>query len=222
MGTSVIAVRVGAEPRHTDFTVNEKLICESSDFFKAALAREWRESQERLVKLPSCHQKYFHIYVQWLYSGHLHVSDSGDVKTAVAKANLMQSYLLADFLQDSRYKDFLMDTIREWVKGSTVRECESLVQDYAEEMFRETATESSIRRLLVDAAVWRLGHSFWKANKVKLPAEFTQEAVSGFSDRCQFGSSASDPFVPDKRGYDVFLYHFHGKKKCHGAGQEES
>jgi len=111
MGTKVIAVRVGEEPNHTDFTVHEKLICESSEFFKATLGRDWRESKERLVKLPSFEAKEFQIYVQWLYTGRLHVSapGSGSTKSSADKSNITNGYTLGDFLQDTDYRDTLLE-----------------------------------------------------------------------------------------------------------------
>jgi hypothetical protein len=118
MGTKVLAVRVGPEGQHTDFTVHEQLICASSEFFKAAMGREWRESEERLVRLLSCQAKAFQIYVQWLYSGRLYASQCGgpELKIEAEKCNFMQGYLLGDYLQDINYKDTLLDALREWVQ----------------------------------------------------------------------------------------------------------
>lgn len=105
------------------------------------------------MRVPTCEQKHFHICVQWLYSGRLYVSNAGTLKNAVAKNNLMRGYLLGEYLEDVNYKDCLIDSVRKWVGNSSSRDCELLVLDYAQEVFRDTSTEAPMRNLLVDAAV---------------------------------------------------------------------
>lgn len=59
--TPVLRVEVGS-PTKT-FFVNEKLICDSSEFFKTALKKEWSEGRQRTVDLTHDDAITFNIYV---------------------------------------------------------------------------------------------------------------------------------------------------------------
>jgi hypothetical protein len=102
MGTKVIVVRVGTEPKHNDFSVHENLIRLSSPFFEAVLSREWEESKERVVKLPGCNPHAFCVYIHWLYIGQLHSKFQLNVISNLdgqwewvnhVKASLLSNYL---------------------------------------------------------------------------------------------------------------------------------
>ena len=54
-----------------DFTVYEKLIRKSSEFFDNALKGPWRESSKRVVHLPEFDPSTFDIYHLWLFTGRL-------------------------------------------------------------------------------------------------------------------------------------------------------
>jgi hypothetical protein len=219
MGTKVIAVRVGLEGHYTDFTTHEQLISASSDYFKAALGRDWRDAKERLVKLPLCDPKAFQIYVQWLYSGPLYAASSKDPTPTIDWAIVTQGYLLGDYLQDSNYKDTVLDVMRERIKSCNISECTLLVLGYVKEIFQETSSQAPIRRLLVDTAVWCLENAFWRGHTCDLPGEFTQDAVIVFSDRFRPVNRATNPFVVGSRVQDTCQYHCHGEKPCYKLGK---
>ena len=60
-------VLVGSEEKL--FQVHEDVLRSNSEFFAAALKKEWTEGQTRVVKLPEESEHHFCRYVQYLYSG---------------------------------------------------------------------------------------------------------------------------------------------------------
>jgi hypothetical protein len=218
----VISVRVRAELGHTDFTVHGELICGSSEFFRNALSREWRESKERLVKLPSRQPKAFQLYVQWLYTGRLHLSPrSVEANSTTERTNIKEGYLLADYLQDTKYKDTLVDALRDWIKAASTVQRELMVVDLTHTMFSETPAEASMRTILVDVAVWCLDHMFWEIYQRILPEEFVRRAVKGLSIRYQSGIDVANPFKISTQPVDVCRHQSHGEKRCYKADKEE-
>ncbi|KAF2686703.1 hypothetical protein K458DRAFT_252646, partial [Lentithecium fluviatile CBS 122367] len=110
----VIAVRVGPEGKHKKFAVHKNLLRDSSPFFKAASSNDWLESETRLVTLPEGEPLAFKLYAQWLYTGRLHVEyNKGETEGANNKSwdALIDGYLLGEYLQDTMYRDQLVDAI---------------------------------------------------------------------------------------------------------------
>jgi hypothetical protein len=48
--------------------VHEDPICHKSPFFKAACSHDWKEGQEKLVKLPTIEPIVFEAYIHWVYT----------------------------------------------------------------------------------------------------------------------------------------------------------
>jgi hypothetical protein len=161
MGTKVITVRVGREPSHTDFTVHEDPIRASSLFFQAAFLRPWRESQERIVRLPECDATAFQIYTHWLYSGLLCAIPSGASSSTGASSSLVRGYLLGDYLLDTNYKDIIMDGLVEWNKDAGVAQRLTFLNSWINIVDDKTRQDSPLRKLLVDITVWDVAHPWW-------------------------------------------------------------
>ncbi|KAK4543404.1 hypothetical protein LTR36_005547 [Oleoguttula mirabilis] len=115
---NTITVLVGVDEEA--FTIHESLICDRSDFFKAACSGEWKESQTRTVRLPpSTTPAHFQIYLDWLYSQRQQsltellevllqeegVSDADDVMALQVLEGLCELWMLGDYLLDVTFKD---------------------------------------------------------------------------------------------------------------------
>lgn len=218
MGTKVITVRVGVEPAHVDFTVHEDLVRKSSAFFEAALGREWLESKERMVRLPEYAAKDFMIYVQWLYSERLHMSPDGGAKEPTESTNLMKGYLLGDYLQDTRYKDTLMDALIEWGWSATEKDYAAIVSNWAYAVLSKTPKDCPLRKFLVDLTVWHTTSAFWVSSHQGFSNEFVAMVSVGFSTRCNDAYRVS-PLRTGAHGY--CSYHCHGDKQCYKTGSKE-
>lgn len=60
-------IRVG--PQNHSFSVHHALLSKTSEFFKAALKKEWTEGQKRVIDLPEDDSDTVYTYIQWLYCG---------------------------------------------------------------------------------------------------------------------------------------------------------
>lgn len=109
--TPVLRVEVGS-PTKT-FFVNEKLICDSSEFFKTALKKEWSEGRQRTVDLTHDDANTFNIYVNWLHTHKVfvHLKAGQNAKDNSIWPVLVDSYSLADKLIDVDFKDAVTDAM---------------------------------------------------------------------------------------------------------------
>ena len=215
MGTKVIAVRVGAEPKHTDFSVHENLIRLSSPFFEAALSRDWKESQEKIVKLPGCNAHAFRIYVQWLYTGQLHTklqfNHTSPNDGQWEWANLVKAYLLGDYLQDIDFKDTIMDAMIDWANEAT-RECSDAPPHSSVEVYQHTRDGSPLRKVTLDFTTWRLTNNFpVSMNEYQFPSDFLTAVVTSLTERIRTGKVVRPNFMDKKYCY----YHCHGDRACY-------
>lgn len=91
--------------------VHQSKICEKSKFFSAACSRRWKEGQEKLVRLPEVKIEVFQEYWEWVYSAERCTEESElDAKNAEYLL-LIDLYLLADLLDDTRLRNFSTEEI---------------------------------------------------------------------------------------------------------------
>lgn len=95
------------------FLVHETQIRTPSLFFEAALGREWKESEERLVKLPHEDPEVFELCLRWVYSHRivLQPAQQNPRDKMPACSLLARAYVLADVLEDIDAKDSLIDAL---------------------------------------------------------------------------------------------------------------
>jgi hypothetical protein len=218
MGITVINIRVGPEPSHTDFTVHENLLRKSSPFFEAALGREWLESEERVVRLPTNGAKAFQVYSQWLYTGRLHTRLSSDRKIKYGLREewkcLVSAYLLGEYLQEITFRDSVMDAMQEWVQLYTTMSINAY--ESATEIYDNTSSGSPLRLLVTDLTVWRANDLFWiEEQQFRLPPEFTWSLAIGLRTRLTGRESSLEVDEPFARRRDTCHYHCHGLQQCY-------
>ncbi|KXT07544.1 hypothetical protein AC578_10138 [Pseudocercospora eumusae] len=104
-------VKVGTP--HTTFHVNEELLCSGSEFFKAALQKEWREGQMHVVELPEQSPETFNVYLNWLYQKQVFVGIEADEGPELSWpwSKQIQAYALGDLLMDIDFKDAIVDAL---------------------------------------------------------------------------------------------------------------
>jgi hypothetical protein len=67
----LVTILVG--PGEEEFAVHEHVVTRSSEFFKAAMKKEWTEGQARIIKLPEeTHVQNFIHYLNFTYREQLH------------------------------------------------------------------------------------------------------------------------------------------------------
>ena len=226
MGTSVITVRVSNEPSHCDFAVHENLLRKSSHFFEKALGGPWRESQQKMINLPDISISAMKTYVQWLYSGRLHITkdDAGELIQHASKwERLVEGYLFGNYIQDTDYKDSMVDAMVEQI-GSKESEKNTPAMEYVSIVFDASAPSSPIRDFFTDVGIWAVDHSFWaKASEehqksdVKgipwkdcLSQDYCFKVLAGITHRLE--RKTKSPFL--KRTMPC-RYHCHGIEQCY-------
>ncbi|PCH00554.1 BTB/POZ [Penicillium occitanis (nom. inval.)] len=154
-----LGVLVGAEKKL--FSVHEKLIRASSQFFDRAMSGAWLESAQRTIQLPEDEAEIFGIYVHWLYYGTLPVcsNDSG-LPENHEYLKLVKAYTLGNKLMDMGFQNAAIDAI---VEKSISEEDGTRwypVTEVVEFAYNNTRNSDPIRQLLVDLHV-SFGHGDW-------------------------------------------------------------
>ena len=107
-----IKVIVGTEPNTAVFFAHESILTKGSVFFRTAMNGNWNTATSRQVELKSCTAEQFNFYLNWVYHEKLPVeeakSKSSSDKTYL---KLAHAYILGDLLQDTAFKDAVIDCV---------------------------------------------------------------------------------------------------------------
>lgn len=102
----------------------KNIVCDSSDFFRAAVNGGWKESKEQIVRLPEVDPDVFEIYAARLLTGKVDVlstlrnngtaglvdyKDFPEVEQAKLDNALIRSFALGDVLQDVTFRNSIID-----------------------------------------------------------------------------------------------------------------
>lgn len=177
-----IVVLVGKD--ETRFVVHQNLICERSDFFRAACEGDWRESSEKVVRLPEADIEPFSIYVAWLYtsnvdaSSELLINQGPKYVTALDNTDrelilerLTDAYLLGDMLQDVKFRNALVDEVMALVEAlKWLPDVEAL-----EDTWDRLPHGSTMAKLWVDYVASDCKEETFEQNSLRYPASFVRE-----------------------------------------------
>jgi hypothetical protein len=132
--------------------VHESKLTMSSDFLKNALKGEWQEAATRMVELPDCDPDNFIVYAEWLYTGRMCTIAPGDYDLMLGaikeRATLSGCYALGSFLQDSDFRDAVIDALVDMVV------CNNFTYTVpAKVVYDISSSKSPHRKLAVDFVV---------------------------------------------------------------------
>ena len=117
------------------------------------MKRERWKTKERVIHLPDDNVKIFTIYHMWLYFGYIFTRSEDEEKNASSTSStaewdlLFDSYIFGEKIQDSNFKDALMDAIIN--KMNTINRFPHRVQ----QVYQNTPQNSPARRLLVKSCL---------------------------------------------------------------------
>lgn len=205
-------------PDEEKIYVHKAIFGFSSDFLKNILKPQWkkggRNSRTTEIALPDVHPASFRIYVNWLYTSRFNIIDKtggtqqlmpkGSVTTDHDWTTLRQCFELADFLQDSDYKDALIDLFIQKMTDEN-----KYFEELPNFIYPLTHAQSPARKLAVDVAVkmWNV-ETYQRVGKADYPAEFLADVVTKLGSRIRFE-------MINEHGADVFFedveceYHEH-------------
>lgn len=195
--------------------VHEELLCEHSDFFTAALKKEWQEGQERRVPLPTDRPEIVDLYVQWLYRAKLFtrpfIEDAGG--DCVESTLLVKLFVFGEKVQDGRVRDAAIDALvmamntedkdgKRWFPTGRVGDA-----------YDGTPSGSPLRRLFVDMYVSR-GDDTWieGTEPTEFLADLSRALITSHRDRPN-----PDPISAE---VSTCQYHHHVEDtKCYAASR---
>ncbi|KAL6824003.1 hypothetical protein V8C40DRAFT_247034 [Trichoderma camerunense] len=170
-----LTVTVGSTNPVT-FSVHEHLICATSDYFKTAMKGHWETSTSGSITLKEEDPEVFEIYMHWLYFETLPVqNDNPGLEGNTEYIQLAKSYALGELLQDTNFKDAVLDGILlKCRSNATDGQSWFPVGPAIRHIYDGTPESSPARRLLVDLYTYH-GRGDWLtdwASKDDLPKQF--------------------------------------------------
>ena len=125
------------------------------------MKKEWTGDDGRILKLPGDKPENIKVYVAWLYSNRIFTKPEGEVDkmSSVESDRLVDAYIFGDEIQDSDFKDAIIDAI--------IEEDEETDSYYinARKIWEYTPPGALIRRYIVDRYVW-IGTEKWLKDDV--------------------------------------------------------
>ncbi|PSN62365.1 hypothetical protein BS50DRAFT_452829, partial [Corynespora cassiicola Philippines] len=123
--SAMVVIHVGKAPNQKDFCAHQSILTARSEFFRRALNGPWKESQMRAITLSDESAEAFGLYLHGIYTNQFAVR-AGNLESirTVGRDHyiaeiyleyqlLFEIYVLADFLQDLKAKNSLMEAIFE-------------------------------------------------------------------------------------------------------------
>ncbi|KAI8930687.1 hypothetical protein NX059_012296 [Plenodomus lindquistii] len=191
------------------FEIHEKLLISYSNFFKNALTHEWKEAAERTIKLPAIGAGTFHVFANWVYTGHI-CSIRADDETSEREDRskfvtiLYSCYIGGDFLLAADFKDAIISamiglmTEHDFVPGGLART-----------IYSSSLTTSVHRRMCVDIFLnTKSRKSFNDIRNRNLPTDFLVDALADVGNHLNEGlkKQSTREFLRRKSSCD---YHDH-------------
>lgn len=150
------------------FHIHEEVLRSSSAFFDTALRKQWAKGTSGRVDLPDVDAEAFGIYTEWLYTGVLRLSSALDMRRVCTEQELFQiktaeqhcwvrCYEADDFLQDTDFKDALVDTVAGMEHAR--KEGKKDLSLFFAILYRWTTADSPHRKFVTDMFVGRCSTS---------------------------------------------------------------
>ncbi|CZT19478.1 uncharacterized protein RCC_05329 [Ramularia collo-cygni] len=143
-----VVVRVGTPS--TTYRVNKQLLCDSSEYFRAALGPKWTEGKTGLVDMPEDDADAFNVYLNWVHKSKVfldfdRMDDNGDDEHAMWELGIL-IYALGDKLLDLDFKDAISDVAA--IMLSTVDGLTWMPRGHEHLLYEKLARDSKLNLLL--------------------------------------------------------------------------
>ena len=173
-----VVVLVGVTEQR--FFAHRDVLCDGSDFFKAACMGEWREVKDKTIRLSEQQPVAFRIYINWRYTASIDLWNGKYEQTTYKGSDgntypqsgpryerLLSCYVLGDMLRDEKLCNALINSyfeLREMTKSTPQG---SLVN----QAFKRLPESSNLRLLMVHHLAFSAHINALKANTNILAAE---------------------------------------------------
>ena len=211
-------VEVGADKKC--FFVHPSILSQSSEFFAAALKKEWREGQNRSIQLAEYEKEIFELYLRWLYSGKIFVKNSGEDSGYPTLAKL---YVLGEKIMDSEFQDRVIDAM---IAASLEKDEEGWTyhpDSHPALIIYEGTSEGSPARGLIINEFVAFGRDKWITKEaqcgLELNEEFVRDLITALLDRRVLPANEKAEYKSFKNSPGC-KYHKHGKDQPCGPQQQ--
>ncbi|KAI8939605.1 hypothetical protein NX059_003368 [Plenodomus lindquistii] len=127
------------------FHVHKDVLSKTSNFFRAALKKEWTARRKGPIKLSDEDPDLFEMYVQWLYSQKVSIKSSHPGYHNVL-FSLVQSHILGARLLDPKYQNAVMKALILYADETRMYPHDGILR-YA---YDNTLPSSPLRMILID------------------------------------------------------------------------
>ena len=173
---------VGPAGKEQRFTIHKDLVCASSKFFKVACSKRWAEGRAKQVRLDEVRTDTFRAYVVWVYAEKITANKStqADAKAAALDefTEMVDLYLLGEYLDDLRLRNAAMKALITNGKLWAIQLRPGLV----DHIWKSTLPDSFLRKLIVDATIWRgldpISASGFEQHSAEYPQNFLEPSLS--------------------------------------------
>ncbi|TKA74560.1 hypothetical protein B0A55_04444 [Friedmanniomyces simplex] len=180
------------------FYFYEDLLVQHSEFFAAAMRKQWREADERTVELPEDHAEHFELFASFINTGKIHsMQDDAADDAEWNFLNAVLDALISKLVNGKRHPT----NLHEYVYPYTAGDC-------------------GLRRLMVDIAAFE-----WDEGRLEAMTVSPACAVF-FRDLAVRCRNTKQNIRKEDASYrtDDCVYHEHGDKLCYrtlyiGAGK---
>lgn len=200
----VITDIVGADSDETEvcFTVHTEPIKQKSVFFEKACTTNFKEAEEKVVRLPETRPSVFEDYLHWIYTGTITAIENNPDNSLLQNRCLTRLYLAADKLDDILLRNAAIDSLLTLFSCGQLKVNSSLFS----ETYEGTTENSPLRRLLVDIYLSTSNTADWVQREAEhLPRQFLVDLVCGRMEK----SNEKTP-APNKN--DRCKYHEHSQR----------
>ncbi|KAF2209496.1 hypothetical protein CERZMDRAFT_86826 [Cercospora zeae-maydis SCOH1-5] len=176
---TIIDVIVGHGEDTKTFQLQDFLLVEHSEFFKAALNGQWKEGKENKIELPDDEPGVFEIYAEWLFCGRIASGTDENAKPAQKEiwaemGLLSRLYVLGEKLIDDEFCDCTLRSmveLRNVISEDGQRYLPS--GDDVRNLYDGTTQSSPIRKYLVDLYCHNIGKDWFSNDKARhYPKDF--------------------------------------------------
>ena len=187
------------------------MLRKASKFFDAALKKEWKEGEKRIVTLPDDNPDSVYAYIQWLYGRKLFVKTTNNQGEPIFEP-LATLYVLGEKLLDGDFQDNVLSKLF----APTFAEDSFWPGDKATSIiYRGTPPSSPARRLFVDS--WaRFGFSRWierdKDGRWEVHDEFKTDLIEALLKNRSVNEHGAKAFSDLEDGR-LCEYHKHGRNE---------
>lgn len=213
-------IKVGVRPNRKTFHVHRDILSFYSGYCKAALCGGFAETYTGVIKFETEEPTVFEGFIKWLYTNKHRANK-------ITKANAVEYYMSIVKLwsfADRKDVPLLMNEMVDLLHQSMIEVWELPNSTILQEVYKNTAEESCLRRMLVDMHASLAGNKAI-ANKRLDSNRYIQNFLVDWI-KCLTATNSRKPFLTKEQYKKVEMcpsFHFHEKGvKCTKKGTKRS